>query len=83
VRTTYTSDHGTRTVGRRRVVDRGWVRADILTTSDGRTDRQDVHATGRNDLSNAHSGYHPECGWCWLGYPHTEQAHAARVTPTT
>ena len=38
-----------------------------------------VHATSHDDTSGYHqtypTGYDPRCSWCWLGYPHTENAH--------
>ena len=26
--------------------------------------------------------YNGDCSWCWLGYGHTQNAHAERVDPT-
>lgn len=38
-----------------------------------------LHAADREDTSPAHAGYDPDCGWCWLGAPHTRAAHQVRV----
>jgi hypothetical protein len=41
-----------------------------------------VHVVGPDDTSPIHhiypDGYDSTCGWCWLGYTHSERAHAAR-----
>lgn len=38
---------------------------------------------GPCDTSGYHAtyptGYDPKCGWCWLGAPHSNDAHAARI----
>lgn len=45
--------------------------------SDGGLDH--VHLSGPTDTSPVHStyptGYRSGCGWCWLGAPHTADAH--------
>jgi len=68
--TTPTRDRVTFTRGERR----GWHRQD----EHGR-----AHAASGSDLSPIHltypRGYDPACGWCWLGAPHTEAAHAQEV----
>lgn len=37
------------------------------------------HLANRDDTSDPHHGYDPDCGWCWLGAPHTVDAHNARI----
>ena len=80
---TYPSEHGARTVGRCRIVDSGWLRADTYVNSDGDTFHEDWHAAGSDDVSNIHSidpkGYDPKCGWCQLGASHTADAHTAKL----
>lgn len=55
-----------------RRLDRGTVRDD---------DHGHVHVTGTDDTSPAHVGYDADCGWCWLGAPHSADAHTAEVAP--
>ena len=41
------------------------------------------YVTGPEDVSDGHTtyptGYDDRCGWCWLGAPHSEDEHVARV----
>ena len=48
----------------------GWVRGDT-----------GIHLAGPNDHSPRHPAtrYDQTCGWCWLGYPHTTDAHESEV----
>lgn len=56
-------------------IDRGWGRRD----EDGHT----THLAGPDDVSAYHhqypTGYDSRCSWCWLGYSHSEDAHAASL----
>ncbi|MGI6797687.1 hypothetical protein [Gordonia sihwensis] len=79
---TYESDFGTRTVGPvHRTRDGGLIRTDTYTPADH--DRESapetVHAASLDDTSNTHSGYTSACGWCYLGYSHTENEHARKI----
>lgn len=42
------------------------------------------HLASRRDTSPQHlmypSGYDSRCIWCWLGYAHSEAAHAAGIS---
>ena len=42
-----------------------------------------LHVTGLDDVSSEHhsepTGYVGACSWCWFGYSHSEDAHAARL----
>jgi hypothetical protein len=69
--------------------DPGWVRYDRHQTADGPI-TETVHVTDGHDVSPTHSysmtlgGYNANCGWCWLGYPHSEAAHLlAEPEPVT
>lgn len=57
-----------------RRVGASWVRYD---------DDGPVHAAHGDDRSPVHTtyptGYDERCGWCWLGYAHTDDGHAERV----
>jgi len=49
----------------------GWVRGDT-----------GIHLAAENDTSPVHPmsrGYDQACGWCDLGYPHTDNAHEAEL----
>lgn len=64
-----------------RRVDRGWVRDEPGYLSGG--DRAYTHVVDDRDESPHHhtypTGYDSRCGWCWLGAPHSEAAHAAKI----
>ncbi len=48
-------------------LDRGWTRQD---------NHESVHCAGKGDNSPVFAGpYTHECGWCWLGYGHTQAEH--------
>lgn len=38
-----------------------------------------LHTAGAGDVSPAFTGYDAECGWCWLGAPHSVAAHNGKV----
>lgn len=52
----------------------GWVRGDT-----------GIHLAGRDDTSPRHraTDYDQACGWCWLGYPHTDNAHDSELKGKT
>jgi hypothetical protein len=65
-------------------IDHGWVRWDRWP-DDGTIEH--LHAAHGNDLSdpwllsqNNHTGYDARCGWCYLGAPHTINAHNWKVS---
>ena len=65
-----------------RRVERGYVRdipGETLSGGGGAY----LHLAGPDDVSAAHvtypRGYDSRCGWCYLGAPHTADAHAAKV----
>jgi hypothetical protein len=41
-----------------------------------------IHVTGREDVSPRYRGSTMSlaCGWCYLGAPHSEQAHERKVS---
>ena len=59
----------------------GWARRGHGYDGMGRTVWE--HVTGPDDMSPTHvtypTGYDDRCGWCWLGGPHSQDEHAARV----
>lgn len=66
-----------------RRVDNGYVRVvpgEILSGGNGAY----LHLAGPDDASGAHAtyprGYDSRCGWCYLGAPHTDDAHTAKVS---
>jgi hypothetical protein len=42
-----------------------------------------VHLASRDDTTQRHAiypcGYDLHCSWCWLGYSHSEAAHAQSI----
>lgn len=38
-----------------------------------------LHTAGPGDVSEGFLGYDPDCGWCWLGAPHSVEAHDTRT----
>jgi len=40
-----------------------------------------IHCASLHDVSPLHLGdkYNPNCGWCWINAPHTEEAHNAKL----
>lgn len=45
----------------------------------GYTANEYRHAASMTDVSGPAPGYHERCGWCYLGAPHTADAHAATL----
>ena len=44
------------------------------------------HAVSLTDTSSpwpTSTHYDPDCGWCWLGAPHTADAHSAKTSHRT
>ena len=59
--------------------DRGFVRVVPGELTSGGY-RLAVHLAGRGDVSPIYRGsYVPVCGWCWLGAPHSVDAHDVSV----
>jgi hypothetical protein len=54
-------------------VERGWIRRDPGSLPDY------CFVTAKGDESPTFIGYHAECGWCFLGAPHTRDAHAKQI----
>jgi hypothetical protein len=60
--------------------DPGWVRYDPYETQHDGTVLITVHVAHGQDKSprwDTLNHYEPTCGWCWLGYTHSEAAHQA------
>lgn len=64
-----------------RTRDWGWTREEQGRRLDGAP--AFCHVTDSNDESPIHhtypTGYDSRCGWCWLGYTHSEFEHGRRV----
>lgn len=59
-------------------IGRSWSRYDI----DAKGNKEHYFAAGPHDASPHHdtlSHYEASCSYCWLGFGHTEEAHAARI----
>lgn len=73
---------GRRVVGPiRRTLDGGLTRTDEWVSADG-SDREPsvLHVAAVDDVSNENRTLSPnECGWCWLGAPHSQDAHDRKV----
>ena len=67
----------------RRIDRTGWVR-DIPGQYTTGGYPLTVHLAAQDDTSPIHAtyptGYHPDCGWCWLGAPHSVNAHQAKLS---
>lgn len=79
--------HGNRYVGKPQRVDgpcSGWIRYDGWEDKDGHITRTSIHSYDADDTSNSHgnypTGYHPDCGFCWLNAPHTELFHQCELS---
>lgn len=72
------TEHGTYTHGKPRRGEGGWYRIDQWAGNTGTMAADIFHTAGPDDDTPRHplSSYDPECSWCWLGYSHTEAAHA-------
>ncbi len=65
----------------RRLGDGGWIRNEPGHLSSGNPAY--THVLNDTDETPHHAtyptGYKAACGWCWLGAPHSEAAHAAKA----
>lgn len=65
--------------------DHSWYRMDPCTVTEPHDcdGPSRTWVTGSNDHTPYHptypTGYNPKCGWCWLGYGHSEASHQQRI----
>lgn len=60
-----------------------WCRLDKWTAKDGRTDTDLLFVDGPNDdsqLFDTTNGHDGACSCCYLGFPHSHNAHLRRLT---
>lgn len=65
-------------LGYERLDREGCARRERVTLGDGSDHIGRRHATGPGDVSGPAQGYSERCGWCYLGAPHTADAHAKK-----